>query len=43
VPLAESVALIDSETLPPSVVVWVPGLVIVMGLLTFQVKLWLAV
>ena len=37
-PLVESLALIDSETVPPSVLLWSPGLVSVMGLAMFQVK-----
>jgi len=41
VPLVESVAEIDNETLAPSVLVWSVGVVIVTGLLTVQVKLWL--
>ena len=40
-PEIESVALIDSETVLPSLVVWSPGAVIVMGLPTFHVKNWL--
>src|SRR5207302_42325 len=42
VPLLLSLALSDSDTEAPSALVWLPGLVRVTGLLTFQVNVALA-
>ena len=41
-PLLLSLALIVSDTVSPSLLVWSAGVTMLTGLLTFQVKLWLA-